>query len=60
LIVFALRKSALKKLTWQCSSADKAPMRPQGTKLQLEVRRRVAVSLLEAGWGISEISVVQG
>ena len=31
-------------------------MRPQGTKLQLEVRRRVAVSLLEAGWGIRQVA----
>ena len=31
-------------------------MRPKGTKLQLEVRRRVAVSLLEAGWGIRQVA----
>jgi transposase len=27
-------------------------MRPKGTTIQLEVRRRVAVSLLAAGWGV--------
>jgi transposase len=31
-------------------------MRPKGTKLQLEVRRRVAVSLLEAGGGIRQVA----
>ena len=31
-------------------------MRPQGTTLQLEVRRRVAVSLLEAGGGIRQVA----
>jgi transposase len=31
-------------------------MRPNGTTLQLEVRRRVAVSLLEAGWGVRQVA----
>lgn len=31
-------------------------MRPKGTKTQLEVRRRVAVSLLEAGWGVRQVA----
>jgi transposase len=31
-------------------------MRPQGTAIQLEVRRRVAVSLLEAGWGVRQVA----
>ena len=31
-------------------------MRPKGTSTQLEVRRRVAVSLLEAGWGIRQVA----
>jgi transposase len=31
-------------------------MRPKGTTIQLEVRRRVAVSLLEAYWGVRQIA----
>jgi transposase len=31
-------------------------MRPQGTAIQLEVRRRVAVSLLESGWGVRHVA----
>jgi transposase len=31
-------------------------MRPKGTSIQLEVRRRVAVSLLEAGWGVRHVA----
>jgi transposase len=31
-------------------------MRPKGTKQQLEVRRRVAVALLQAGWGIRQVA----
>ena len=31
-------------------------MRPKGTTIQLEVRRRVAVSLLEAGWGVRRVA----
>lgn len=31
-------------------------MRPKGTKLQLEVRRRVAVALLQAGWGLRQVA----
>jgi transposase len=31
-------------------------MRPKGTTIQLEVRRRVAVSLLEAGWGVRQVA----
>jgi transposase len=31
-------------------------MRPKGTTIQLEVRRRVAVSLLEAGWGVHHVA----
>jgi transposase len=31
-------------------------MRPTGTTMQLEVRRRVAVSLLEAGWGVRHVA----
>ena len=31
-------------------------MRPKGTKLQLEVRRRVAVALLHAGWGLRQVA----
>jgi hypothetical protein len=30
-------------------------MRSKGTKLQLEVRRLVAISLLTAGWGIGQV-----
>lgn len=29
-------------------------MRPKGTKQRLEIRRRVAVALLDAGWGIRQ------
>ena len=31
-------------------------MRPKGTKQQLEIRRRVAVALLDAGWGIRQVA----
>ena len=31
-------------------------MRPPGTTIQLEVRRRLAVSLLEAGWGVRKVA----
>jgi transposase len=31
-------------------------MRPKGTIIQLEVRRRVAVSLLEVGWGVRHVA----
>ncbi|HEY7492038.1 MAG TPA: helix-turn-helix domain-containing protein [Candidatus Tectomicrobia bacterium] len=31
-------------------------MRPKGTTIQLAVRRRVAVSLLEAGWGVRQVA----
>src|SRR5262245_3614701 len=31
-------------------------MRPTGTSIQLEVRRRVAVSLMEAGWGVRHVA----
>ena len=31
-------------------------MRPKGTKIQLEVRRRLAVTLLEAGWGSRQVA----
>jgi transposase len=31
-------------------------MRPQGTAIQLEVRRRVAVALLESGWGVRHVA----
>jgi transposase len=31
-------------------------MRPKGTTIQLEVRRRVAVSLLEAGWSVRHVA----
>ena len=31
-------------------------MRPKGTTIQLEVRRRVAVSLLGAGWGVRQVA----
>ena len=31
-------------------------MRPKGTTIQLEVRRRVAVALLEAGWGVRHVA----
>jgi transposase len=31
-------------------------MRPQGTAIQLEVRRRVAVALLETGWGVRQVA----
>jgi transposase len=31
-------------------------MRPKGTSIQLEVRRRVAVFLLEAGWGVRHVA----
>jgi transposase len=31
-------------------------MKPQGTFIQLEVRRRVAVALLEAGWGVRHVT----
>jgi transposase len=31
-------------------------MRPQGTAIQLEARRRVAVALLEAGWGVRHVA----
>lgn len=31
-------------------------MRPKGTKQQLEVRRRVAVALLESGWGVRQVA----
>ena len=34
----------------------KRSMRPKGTTIQLEVRRRVAVSLLEAGWGVRHVA----
>jgi transposase len=36
--------------------ADTGLMRPTGTHLQLEVRRRVAVALLEAGWGVRQVA----
>ena len=35
-------------------------MRPGGTQLQLEVRRRVGVALLEAGWGIHQVGASPG
>jgi transposase len=31
-------------------------MRPQGTKQQLEVRRRVAVALFQSGWGVRQVA----
>jgi|RhiMetdeSRZDD1v2_1073273.scaffolds.fasta_scaffold124703_5 transposase len=31
-------------------------MRPKGTKLQLEIRRRVAMTLLDTGWGIRQVA----
>jgi len=31
-------------------------MRPTGTKQQLEIRRRVAMALLDAGWGIRQVA----
>jgi transposase len=31
-------------------------MRPKGTAIQLEVRRRVAVALLKAGWGVRQVA----
>ena len=31
-------------------------MRPTGTKQQLEVRRRVAMALLDVGWGIRQVA----
>jgi hypothetical protein len=30
-------------------------IRPQGTTIQLEVRRRIAVSLLKTGWGVRQV-----
>jgi transposase len=46
-------------LNWlkaQLHFANKVSMRPKGTKTQLEVRRRVAVSLLETGWGVRQVA----
>jgi transposase len=31
-------------------------MRPTGTKQQLEIRRRVALALLDVGWGIRQVA----
>ena len=31
-------------------------MRPTGTKQQLEIRRRVAMALLDVGWGIRQVA----
>ena len=31
-------------------------MRPQGTIIQLEVRRRLAISLLASGWGVRKVA----
>jgi hypothetical protein len=31
-------------------------MSPKGTTIQLEVRRRIAVSLQEAGWGVRHVA----
>jgi transposase len=31
-------------------------MRPTGTKQRLEVRRRVAVALLQSGWGVRQVA----
>src|SRR5689334_15639911 len=31
-------------------------MRPKGTKQQLEIRRRVALALLDIGWGIRQVA----
>jgi transposase len=31
-------------------------MRPKGTSIQLEVRRRLAISLLETGWGVRKVA----
>src|SRR5262245_27267832 len=31
-------------------------MRPKGTAIQLEVRHRVTVALLEAGWGVRQVA----
>jgi transposase len=31
-------------------------MRPIGTKQQLEIRRRVAIALLEEGWGVRKVA----
>jgi hypothetical protein len=32
-------------------------MRPTGTKQQLEIRRRVVMALLDAGWGIRQVGL---
>jgi hypothetical protein len=37
-------------------SPIKVSMRPKGTTIQPVVRRRVAVSLLEAGWGVRQVT----
>jgi transposase len=31
-------------------------MRPKGTKQQLEIRRRVAMALLQEGWGVRQVA----
>jgi hypothetical protein len=36
--------------------AAKGLIRPHGTKIPLAVRRRVAVSLLETGWGVRQVA----
>jgi transposase len=46
----------LRPLKTLVDSADRASMRPTGTAIPLEVRRRVAVALLEAGWGVRHVA----
>jgi hypothetical protein len=40
-----------KKRSW-----DKGHMRPKGTKQPLEIRRRVAMALLQDGWGVRKVA----
>ena len=46
----------MQQLKARGSGADKASRRPQGTSIPLEVRRRLAVALLETGWSVRKVT----